>query len=192
MRARNPCTYASASRTTVDVDCSLLTKSSCRPVAIAAALRILRSIAMAFKSIARKLRRHGAQVTERLARDVGSNQGTGLNSSRQSETTKESTTDESPPAKITDTKNPTASQEPEPAGDQAPSLPTSQRLWNMAYDRFDSDSDSTKLDQAYTKILTTVLAIEAAADADADSSPEDPAKRQRYMRKLVQKRPSKG
>jgi hypothetical protein len=84
--------------------------------------------------------------------------------------------------------NPAGAHRPEPAADpteqQTPNLPTSQRLWNRAYDSLESGGDSTKLVRAYIKILTTVLATEAAADANAPT--EDPAERQRYMRKLVQ------
>jgi hypothetical protein len=142
---------------------------------------------MGFKSILRKLRRHGAQDPERSGEDVGSKDGTELDLPKQSEITEGSTADTSRLPAIAVAQDPTGPHGPEPAADptekQIARLPTSQRLWNTAYDSLES-GDSAKLVRAYIKILRTVLATEAAADADA--STEDPAERQRYMRKLVQ------
>lgn len=143
---------------------------------------------MGAKSILRKLRRHGAQDPERSGEDVGSKDGTGLDLPKQSEITEGSTAGASRTPAIAGAQDPTGAQGPEPAGEltekQTPRLPTSQRLWNTAYDSLESGDDSAKLVRAYINILRTVLATEAAADADA--STEDPAERQRYMRKLVQ------
>jgi hypothetical protein len=75
-----------------------------------------------------------------------------------------------------------------PTEQQTPSLPTSQRLWNTAYDSLGSDDETAKLIRDYIKTLTSVLAIEGAANSNTDTSidPMDPAERQRYMRKLVE------
>ncbi len=106
---------------------------------------------------------------------------------KQSEITEGSFADASSPPAIADTQDLTGAQEAEPAADptsqKIPSPPTSQKLWNTAYDSLESGGDSAKLVRAYIKILTTELATDA--DADADASIEDPAERQRYMRKLV-------
>lgn len=141
---------------------------------------------MGVKSILRK-RRYGAQDAERSGEDVGSKDGTGLDLPKQSEITEGSTASACPTPAITGAQDPAAARRPQPAADlteqQTPSLPASQRLWNSAYDSLESGGDSAKLVRAYIKILRTVLATEAAANADA--STEDPAERQRYMRKLV-------
>jgi hypothetical protein len=151
-------------------------------------LSSLRSRIMGLRSILRKFRRHGAQDAERSGSDVGSKDGTGLDLPTASEITEGSTADASRPPAIAGAQDPTAAQGPEPAADpteqQTPSLSTSQRLWNTAYDNLESGGDSAELVRAYIEILRTVLATEA--DADANASTEDPTERQIYMRKLVQ------
>jgi hypothetical protein len=79
-----------------------------------------------------------------------------------------------------------------PAAQQTPALSTSQRLWNDAYDGLENESDTAELVKAYLQTLTTVL--KAETDPDSSSSGacnvsaklKDLAKRQTYMKKLVE------
>jgi hypothetical protein len=73
-----------------------------------------------------------------------------------------------------------------------PSLSTSQRLWNDAYDSLKSDNGTSELVKGYVKTLAKYLRAEKARDTSASGADdvstelEDPTKRQMYMKKLVE------
>lgn len=76
---------------------------------------------------------------------------------------------------------------PDPTQQQSPALSTSQRLWNAAYDSL--EKDTAELVGSYMKTLEEVLRSETPEPSAADISAElkDPAKRQIYMKELVEK-----
>lgn len=74
------------------------------------------------------------------------------------------------------------------AKDEATTIPTSQRLWNAAFDALESENPD--LVKSYLKILRTVLTDTSlddasAADDDTATALHDPAARQMHMKKLV-------
>jgi hypothetical protein len=80
----------------------------------------------------------------------------------------------------------------ESAVQETPSLSTSQRLWNEAYDSLKNDNDTSELVKGYVKTLVKCLRAEKARGTsasgadDASTELEDPTKRQMYMKKLVE------
>jgi N-terminal domain of NWD NACHT-NTPase len=79
----------------------------------------------------------------------------------------------------------------ESAVQETPSLSTSQRLWNEAYDSLKNDNDTSELVKGYVKTLVKCLRAEKARDTssgadDVSTELEDPTKRQMYMKKLVE------
>jgi hypothetical protein len=77
------------------------------------------------------------------------------------------------------------------AAQQTQAISTSQRLWNDAYENLQKNDSTAKLVKSYAKILITVLQAERASDFSASEVDalsvelEDPFKRQKYMRDLV-------
>lgn len=69
---------------------------------------------------------------------------------------------------------------------QSPTIPTSERLWNAAYDSL--ELEDAELVGSYVIILKKVLGGETGdpSTADARAELEDPTTRQKHMRKLVQ------
>lgn len=65
----------------------------------------------------------------------------------------------------------------------------SQRLWNAAYDNLKKGDDTAELVGSYVKTLTKVLEAEheIPSGTDVTAELEDPAKRQMFMRKRVEK-----
>lgn len=71
------------------------------------------------------------------------------------------------------------------------SIPTSQRLWNKAYDSLENGSDTADFVQAYNNTLTKVLTTGTSpqisnAGIETSTMPKDHTKRQKYMRKLLE------
>jgi hypothetical protein len=76
----------------------------------------------------------------------------------------------------------------EPTQQQSPTLSTSQRLWNAAYD--EEDKDTAELVRSYVKTITKVLTAKtpetfASGAGDIPAELKAPAKRQKYMEDLV-------
>lgn len=75
------------------------------------------------------------------------------------------------------------------AKDEATAIPTSQRLWNAAFDALESENPD--LVKSYLKVLRTVLTdtspddASAADDDDTATALHDPGARQIHMKKLV-------
>jgi hypothetical protein len=73
--------------------------------------------------------------------------------------------------------------------EQPPVIPTSQRLWNAAYDSLEKDDDTARLVTSYVNVLTKVLAEKdtntSTSGADVAAELNDPTKRQAHMRMLV-------
>lgn len=69
---------------------------------------------------------------------------------------------------------------------QANAVPTSQRLWNAAFDAL--ERDNADLVRSYLKILETVLdtSSDDASASDVAAELYDPAERQIHMKKPVQ------
>lgn len=74
----------------------------------------------------------------------------------------------------------------ESAERQTNALPTSQRLWNAAFDAL--ERDDADLVKSYVKILGAVLVAspDDASATDTAAELHDPTERQMHMRKLVQ------
>jgi hypothetical protein len=73
-----------------------------------------------------------------------------------------------------------------------PTLPTSQRVWNAAYDSLENDGDDAELVKSYIKTLAKVLGpktpeTSASGAGDISAKLRDPVKRQTYMEDLVKK-----
>ncbi|KAK4107453.1 hypothetical protein N656DRAFT_741730, partial [Canariomyces notabilis] len=68
-----------------------------------------------------------------------------------------------------------------------PVLPTSQRLWDAAYNCLAEDKDTAKLVESYMETLDRVLGDRTGKPAvDVSATLKDPSQRQAHMRKLVE------
>lgn len=98
------------------------------------------------------------------------------------------TTDNHLPEGASQASPPAPPVEPPPNTEQqTPTLSASERLWNSAYDRL--ETDDAELVGSYVETLEKVLGGEAHEPSSADLSAKlkDPTLRQRHMRELVQR-----
>jgi N-terminal domain of NWD NACHT-NTPase/Zinc finger, C2H2 type len=75
---------------------------------------------------------------------------------------------------------------------QTQAIPTSQRLWNDAYDSLETDNETAELVKNYMKTLNMVLGTKNAPNTsnhrtnDVSTELKDPIKRQIHMKKLLE------
>jgi hypothetical protein len=75
---------------------------------------------------------------------------------------------------------------------QTQAIPTSQRLWNDAYDSLETENETAELVKNYMKTLNMVLGTKNAPNTsnhrtnDVSTELKDPIKRQIHMKKLLE------